>query len=38
MNLNGDLNETGIRCLNSGYENRLLKQSSIDSFLIGVKK
>jgi hypothetical protein len=38
VNINGDFNETGIRCLNEGYEKRVLKQSSIDSFLINVKR
>jgi hypothetical protein len=36
--LNGDLNETGIRLLNDGYENRVLKESSVDSFIMAVQK
>ena len=36
--LNGDLNETGIRLLNDGYENRVLKESSVDSFIMTVQK
>jgi hypothetical protein len=38
ININGDSNESGIRCLNEDNDKRVLKQSSIDSFLISVKK
>ena len=38
--INGDLNETGIRILNEDEKcrNLVLKRSSVDSFIMTVKK